>query len=263
MFYISKLIGMFIEPANLLALMTFLAILLGLSPDITCKRIARKVLVLVGLCVCTLAVLPVGKWALVPLENRYANVSLPDKIDGIILLTGDENATVSEARRLPIAGYATQRYVHVARLAKRYPDAKIIVVGDTRPSYPSGTVTTKMIAQSVLKSIGVPENRVVFEEQSRNTHENAMLATRLINSGSGKSWVLVTSAFHMPRSVLSFMKSGMQVVPSPSDYYTEGEIRFSLYTHMSQNLQYLNVAAHEYYGLLAYRLMGRIDRLWI
>jgi uncharacterized SAM-binding protein YcdF (DUF218 family) len=263
MFYVSKLLGSVIEPANFLALLSFLAVLLGVSPDQACKRIARKTLVFVALCLCLMAVLPVGKWALAPLENRYANIVLPEELTGIILLTGDENATVSEARRLPVAGYATQRYVHVARLARRYPDAKIIVVGDTRPSYPSGTVTTKMIAQSAMKAMGIPESQVLYEEESRNTYENAMLASQILKPKTGEKWALVTSGFHMPRAVLCFMKTGMDVIPSISDYYTDGKIEFALYTHLSQNLHYLTVAAHEYYGLLAYRLMKRIDRLWI
>ncbi|MDD3181499.1 MAG: YdcF family protein [Alphaproteobacteria bacterium] len=263
MFTLSKLIGNCIEPATFLTLLTFFALALQLTHSSCAKVFSRRMLLCMAACLFCLALLPLGMWALVPLENRYAKLSLPENVDGILMLTGDEAPGLSEARGLAVAGWASQRYIHLARLAQKYPAAKLVVVGDTRPLSPSQKTTTQDIARDILQNIGVPLERVIFEKASRNTHENAHFSKNLINPAPQETWVVVTMAPHLPRAVLCFLHEGWRVIPSASDYLTDGKITLRLFTHMSSNLDLLNLAAHEYYGLFSYWMLGWTDSLWI
>src|SRR5207248_10072596 len=65
---------------------------------------------------------------------------------------------------------------------------------------------------------GVAENRIVLEERSRSTHENAVFAKELIRPSTAETWILVTSAFHMPRAVASFRAVDWPVIPYPVDF---------------------------------------------
>ena len=208
-----------------------------------------------------IAVFPVGEWALMPLENRYAKADLPAKVDGIVLLTGDESPLRSDTRGQPLAGQASSRYLHLAALARRYPKARIVVTGDTAPYYKS-SVTTHSIAAQILAAVGVDPARVTFEKDALTTYDNARLTARLAKPKKDEVWLLVTSAWHMPRSVLCFERQGMDVVPAPTDYLTADHTHFRPYFDLSKQLGLLRTALHEYYGLLGYWLTGRIERLW-
>lgn len=262
MFVFSKIVGIIIEPASLLLLLTVIALLLRRSTYRAVRRFARGLLILLGVCLFLLLVLPVGQWALAPLENRYAGTVLPDKVDGILLLTGDEAPGLSADRNLPVAGAATARYIHLARLAKAYPQARLVVVGDTRPFSPSGKLETKDIAKEILATIGVDLSRVTYETHSLNTRQNAIEAQKLVNPRPGEKWVVVTMAPHLPRAMLCFKAVGWDVIPSASDYYTNGRYLMEPYLHFTRNLYLLTIAAHEYYGLVSYRLLGWTKQIW-
>lgn len=263
MFAFSKIIGNLIEPATFLVFLAVLGLVCRAFRAPFVQRLGRILIGFVLIVVLLLSFLPIGKWALLPLENRYAQVELPPKVDGIILLTGDEAPALLETRGIAVAGWASQRYIHLARLAQKYPDAKLVVTGDTLPATQNVTQrTTQDVSSDILKTIGVPLSRVIFERDSRNTRENAANTKRLLNPESGEIWVIVSMAAHLPRAVLCFAQEGWDVIPSPSDYYTRGDEGFSLYTHLTDNLRYLSSATHEYYGLVAYWLLGWTDRLW-
>lgn len=262
MFEVSKIIGAVIDPTVLIALCLLLGVSLYASGRVFLQSIGKILILVTTLFFASLAVYPLGSWAIEPLENLYASVGLPQKVDGILLLTGDENVHVSESRHTAVGGSATQRYVHLANLARKYPEAKIVIVGTTVPSFGGEQWTTKTVSIALLESVGVQQDRVLFEEQSRTTRENAVFAYEMMKPAPTENWVLVTSGYHMPRSVLSFAKVGWRVTPSISDYFTSGKEDLSVYHRMNTNLRMLSLAAHEYYGLLSYWFLKWIDRPW-
>ena len=71
------------------------------------------------------------------------------------------------------------------------------------------------MARQLWTGMGVPPERMLFETAARNTHENAVLAHALAKPRPGETWLLVTSASHMPRSVGVFRRAGWDVVPWP------------------------------------------------
>lgn len=262
MYPVLKFLSPLVEPANFLAALTLLAVLLRRSDIPSLRTLSHRLFVLVGLLVALAALLPVGAWSLRPLENRFGNVQMPERIDGIILLTGDENLGVSESRNFPVAGRAAQRYIHFARLAHRYPQARLVISGNTQSVNPAEKVTTKMIASAVLRSVAIDPNRVLFEEESRNTRENALMTLKAVAPKAGENWVVVTSGYHMPRAVMTFAKLGWIVTPSVADYYSEAKFRLALRPHLAHNIDLVTLAAHEYIGLVSYWLFGWIDRPW-
>ncbi|MGE4352196.1 MAG: YdcF family protein [Bdellovibrionales bacterium] len=260
MFSLSKLAGAFIEPA---ILMVGLAALVWLLSKLKWMQRLRTILaVLLTVLGLLLTFLPVGTWALTPLENRFSQTALPAKATGILLLTGDERPGVTERRGFPVGGWAAQRYIHLARLADRYPQAKLVIVGSTNHVSPSTKVHTDDIAANLLKAIHVSPQRVLYEKESRTTHENAVLTKAFVKPKAGETWIVISSAVHLPRAVLCFEREGWRVTPSPADYFTDGRYKVTPGLYLQQNLDFLSTAAHEYYGLVLYRMLGWIDRLW-
>jgi uncharacterized SAM-binding protein YcdF (DUF218 family) len=77
-----------------------------------------------------------------------------------------------------------------------------------------------------------------------------------------QTWLLVTSAFHMPRAMACFRKAGWNVAPATIGYLTDGTFSTRLQFNLGEHLMEMAWAEHEYYGLLAYWLMGYTDSLW-
>ena len=113
------------------------------------------------------------------------------------------------------------------------------------------------VAKQFFSEQGIPANRLILESKSRNTTENALLTYALLRPEPGQTWVLVTSAFHMPRAMRSFQRAGWTgVIPYPVDYRS-GRFADDISWNLAKNLETLNIAVKEYVGLLAYSLTGR------
>ena len=196
-----------------------------------------------------------------PLENHFEPV-LPDHVDGILVLGGDENPLISEGRGQPTVYTSASRYIHMADLAHKYPGARLVFSGGS--GLIGSQVKTKdaEVARQVMQIMDMPTDRIIFENQSRNTYENAVMAEKLLRPTPQQNWLLVTSAWHMPRAMGCFRKAGWNIYPQPTDYMTAGKIDTSLHLNLVDHLQKLTIAFHEYSGLLAYWLMGYTDQLW-
>ena len=208
-----------------------------------------------------IAVLPVGTWALTPLENRLA-FNPPDQVDGVIVLGGDENTEVSEARGVPTALDSMRRYVTFAEMARRYPDAKLVFSGGSGLLHPRAPMEDSEVARRIMTAIGVPMDRVIFEKTSRNTYENAVFSADIARPEAAQKWLLVTSAWHMPRAIGCFRKAGWNIDPAPTGYFTTGKYQLHPLFQFEEQLHMLTLAEHEYVGLVAYWLMGRTSALW-
>lgn len=223
-FEISKLVGFLLDPVNFFALFLFVQSLLAVLDNEGGAWAARRIIVLLALFLILLMVLPVGSLLLMPLENKEAVKEWPSKVDGIFLVAGGESSLLTESRGLPIAPGTVPRYLALAQAAKRYPSAEIAIIGRTDMAAPAEHTTTQDVSKAFLKQLGVPLKRVSFETESRTTHENAVFAKKKYKThviyGSRKAkkirkkrWLLITSAFHMPRAKASFMREGFSILP--------------------------------------------------
>jgi len=252
-FLLSKALWTFADPANfLLLLMVFAAVLLWTA----WRRAGRLVLSIVLLFLLLISVVPLGGYAMAYLEQRFPPAEPPSPIDGIVVLGGAIDA-VSYYER-PGSGYdsAMGRVVEAARLAKRNPTARLIVAGGPQPERGHSEADA---TREVLIDLGVAPQRIELEVHSRNTYENALFVKRIADPKPGEHWLLVTSAFHMPRAIGCFRAVGFPVSAFPVDY-KYGSLttpRFDFYDGLSE----LKYALHEYTGLLAYRLSGKTAEL--
>lgn len=259
MFLLSKVVGLLTHPVN----MVFLTLLLATALSMTrFFRIGRGILLAECAVLMVLAVLPLEEWLLAPLEDRFPVPQLPRQVDGIIVLGGAIDPVISVERGQPSADGAVDRLIALVDLGRRFPQARIIFTGG------SGSLTEQRykeapVVRQFLDQVGFPSSRVLFEDQSRNTRENATLSLEMARPQPGETWLLVTSALHMPRSVGTFRAVGWDILPWPVDYLTTGtpsadRLRFSV----AAGLSVLGTALHEWLGLLSYRVLGWSDALF-
>ncbi len=220
-FILSKILWVFFSPGNAFVLLFLLGVFLSIAHGEAYRRFGRRLCFALALVLFLIAVLPVGEWMLLPLENRFAPAKL-DRVDGIILVGGDENAELTEARGAPSALFSAGDYLVFAALIRQYPQAKLVFSGGSNLIAPSNTkLQPADVARHALASIGVPVDRMTFEDKSRNTYENAVKAAALMHPTPQQKWLLVTGAFHMPRTVASFRKAGWNVFAGAHRLYDD------------------------------------------
>jgi uncharacterized SAM-binding protein YcdF (DUF218 family) len=197
-----------------------------------------------------------------PLEDRFQRpASLPERVDGIVVLGGGFEAGINLVRGGYELNSSGDRFVEAAILGARHPEAKVVVTGGTGTIILEGEADGTT-APKLLTRLGIGPERLILESQSRNTYENAVFTKEIVNAKPGETWLLVTSAFHMPRSVGLFRKAGFDVVPWPSDYRTSGRETIGIAQDNPQDsLQNTSMALREWMGLFVYWMTGRIDQL--
>ena len=205
-------------------------------------------------------VLPVESWALRPLEDRFPPVTaMPAHLDGVVVLGGAIDELTSRDHDTPVLNEAANRITTFAILARAYPDAKLVFTGGSG-GLVQGVTSEAQYARTLLSDLGVAPGRVVFEDKSLTTFQNATLTRALVHPAPGEVWALVTSASHMPRSVAVFRAAGWDVLPWPTG--PRGRAGwFPLSRSLGAKLAALDAAAHEWAGLLAYWLMGKTASL--
>lgn len=260
LFALSKSLAFLVQPSSL----AFLALLLGLwmTRSWRCPRLASRLawggasfLIIGGL-------LPVGNALVLPLEQRFAGLPQPDPADGyygIILLGGFEDGWVSAGREQLHVNESAERLTEGLRLAKRLPETKIVFTGGVGGRGLPGREGAEAVS-GFLREMGIAGERIVLEGAARNTHENALLTSEMLAPEPSQRWLLVTSAYHMPRAMGLFRKAGFNVTAHPVDYRTRGaEDLARPFSRIPAGLQRLDLAASEWMGLLLYYLTGRID----
>lgn len=251
-FSIAKIFWILCQP------ITFIAFLMIIGIVFFKTAFGRKFLVSVCSLFVFLGFFPVGNNLLWYLEDMYElpNV-LPKKIDGIIVLGGAIEGKLTYAHGQPQINDNAERMTEFVKLGRLYPNAKLVFTGgDGTLFQSSGKEST--IASILFKDLGFTSPQLVFEDKSKNTYENMVFSRELVNPKPGEQWVLVTSAFHLPRSVAIFSSNGWQVIPYPAGYITEGRYDYTPNAEVLGNYYKLQVAVREIVGIIAYTLTERI-----
>lgn len=255
-FYLSKIFWFFIQPLNFAIFLLLAGLVAGYFGR---RRFFRAAATASLLILAISAWTSLGALMLNPLEERFARPDSPAKVDGIVVLGGGFEGAINLARGGYELNSGGDRFVETAILARRYPDAKVIISGGTGALMLEGEGDADT-APRLLEALGVAPERLVLENRSRNTFENALFSKELVTPKPGETWLLVTSAFHMPRSMALFAKAGFPVVAWPVDYRTSGEEGISLFAdNPADSLANTTMAVREWIGLVAYWLSGRID----
>lgn len=260
-FYLSKILWFFLAPTNLLVALTCLG---AAALALRWYRLARALSLVAAAGFVVMGFLPFHAWLLRPLEDRFPRPDLAGKeIAGIIVLGGAVDQMATKARGPVQLNDAGSRMTESVALARKFPSARLVFTGGSARLL-GITETEAGSARAFYIAMGVAADRLVLEDRSRNTYENAIYTRDLVRPKPGENWLLVTSAWHMPRSIGIFRKAGFPVIAYPVDYRTLGVARdfWSPLREISLGLRLTDTAVREWIGLVAYRLAGKTDALF-
>ncbi|MFM8699844.1 MAG: YdcF family protein [Hyphomicrobiales bacterium] len=261
MYYLlSKILWLLAAPSNLLALIAFFGALLALT---SWRRTGLTLAITGSALLLLLGFLPIGRLIVEPLETRFPKwVEDGRPIDGVIVLGGPVAPVQSKAWNTLALGGGAERIIAMADLARRYPSAKVVFTGGVGNLF-GAQFTEAGALRANLNELGLAQNRIIFEEDSKNTYENAVFSKKMLSPATGQRWLLVTSAAHMPRSVGLFRKAGFPVEPYPVDWTTApGEDQAAVNMTVSEGLGSVDVAVREWIGLVAAYCLGQSDTLF-
>ena len=259
-FYLSKVLGTLLTPTSFLVLlMVFAAVLLFTR----WFRFARSLIVAAVLALGTSTMLITGQSLIAPLENRFpAKPELPRSPDGIILLGGAIDGPLSESRGQISTFDGAERYFEFVRLMQLHPRARGLVSGGLG-SISQNAKGEAFHARRLLDELGIDISRISFEEESRNTDENVHYSKKLVKPKPGSLWIVITSAYHMPRSVGIFQRQNWPVVAWPVDYRSHGPSGNNQWTLFGgEALDLVDTAVREWIGLVAYFITDRTSALF-
>jgi len=259
-FILSKIAGFFAQPSDIAATLAALGVVLLFTRF---RRTGRALAALGVLLLLIAGLSPLGNALMLPLEERFppwdASRGAPA---GIIVLCGAIGPEISAERGMTDLNESAERLTATAALAQKYPAARIVYSGGNARLVLTGGIEADY-AIDLLESLGVARARVLAERQSRNTIENAEFSRKLAGPKPGERWLLVTSAYHMPRAIGAFRRAGFPVEAYPVDWRTRGPIDLWLpFETVTAGLRRTDTATREWIGLVAYWLTGRSSELF-
>ncbi|WP_185982482.1 YdcF family protein [Aureimonas mangrovi] len=260
MFFVLSKVGWYLVQPLVVVLL-----LLALGLFAVAVRRLRTGLALGGLSFAILAVValsPLGLLMMSALEERIPRPDLPAEIAGIVVLGGSFDTRIARTRGEPELNDAADRVTAALALARRYPEARIIFSGGSAALL-ADDIAESIPARQLFLELGLDPERLVLEEAARNTAENAVLSRKIADPQPGETWLLVTSAFHMPRAVGCFRVAGFDVLPYPVDYRTpSGSAVWQPSSASIRNVEKVHFSVREYLGLAVYWMTGRTDALF-
>ena len=259
-FVLAKILGFFALPSNIFVALGLLGLLLQGT------RFARAGcrLIIAGLTLLALfGWTPLGNILILPLEQRFPawHQGGGRAPDGFVVLGGVFDTLVSQARGEVALTDAAERVTAVVELARTYPNARIVFSGGSGRLLLHGALESNL-ALRMFASLGIPASRVEVDERARDTLENAVFSKAIAAPKPGERWLVVTSAYHMPRSIGAFRRAGFLVEAYPVDWRTRGEADLMRpFDALADGLKRSDTAMREWIGLVAYWLTGRTSAL--
>ncbi|WP_291960369.1 YdcF family protein [Chelatococcus sp.] len=262
-FYASKIIWFLTAPSTLMMATVCLGALLLFTRFF---KMGRFLVALGALGFLVFGSSPVPRLMIRELERQFppmtpamtAETAAARPVDGIIVLGGALDYRRGQMR-LTDAG---ARVSAALALAHQHPEARVVFTGGHDAILLRSPVSEADMARGLFQSASLADSRVVYEGQSRNTRENALFTAKLVTPQPGERWLLVTSAFHMPRAMGTFRAAGFDVEPYPVDFRADDSIDdIRPFRMVSEGLRLTDLTVREAMGLIAYRLNGYTDAL--
>ncbi|MEN6566119.1 MAG: YdcF family protein [Veillonellales bacterium] len=254
MIYCLKVITNFILPPGI-----FIIVMIYIFLRYYRKREkSRKTLAILVIVVYFLSINYTGAMLLRSLEQRYA----PSKQfsgDVVIMLGGGATFNTPDIDgQGNLFGGAANRLLTAVRLYRQF-DVPIIVSGGQAFA---DSACEAVIAKRILLGLGVPEEKIIMEDVSLNTTQNARYVKKILIERGFKRPILVTSAYHMERAVLNFRFRGVGVVPFPCDYMISEQksLHINSFVPSADGLQYLCIFLHEWLGIWALKINAYFGR---
>lgn len=257
-FYSSKIIWLLVSPYSLFVILLTITLLLLLFNKFTKAKILLTFLTLITL---SLSFFSIGELLLYPLESRFQhNPELPEQVDGIIVLGGSVLPSASHEWQQLETNSFNERIFSFIELAHQYPQAKLVFTGGSA-SLNRNRPTEADIIEPFLRKAGLNTGRLILENQARNTAENVSRTKQLIQPKAQENWIVITTAFHMPRTIGLFCQQNWPVMAYPVDHQTIPSEMYNARFNLSGHANNLQHAIHEWLGLAAYYATGKIDSI--
>ena len=255
MFLASKFLSFLTQPLAWVACLMTLGILLAWRRPAVARRLNVAAL---GLLL-VLGWEPLPNAALRYLENQYPATTPNDsqtRAVGVIVLGGAlESAYLWNHPGQSALNEAAERMTEVAPLLRQQPHLKVLFTGGEGELFGTGPSEAER-ARQFFEAQGLAAEQLILESASRTTYENAVLSQQIPGVEAAKPWLLLTSAYHMPRAMAAFRRAGWNVIAYPVDFRSGTATPWTQYS-MDQGVKRWRLALHEVLGLLAYRLAGR------
>ena len=254
LFFLKKFVGDLIMPLGAVQLLLVAGLVLLFKRRINWGRF---VVLAATLILYLFSLSPMADLLARPLEEAYPVIrtgSLPSDLGAVVVLSGG----VLDREDLPLAarlgGDTLQRVMEGVRLWRARPGAKLILCGGEWSEKENIPTPARLMADLAL-DLGVDRSKVILEEVSRDTFENAREAAKIMDRGP---FALVTSARHLPRAVAIFRKMGLDPIPAPTDHKIRALGPDNGFLPGLGGLASTQESLHEYLGLAWYRLNGRL-----
>ncbi len=255
---LSKVVPAFLFPAGLVLVLCLVTAWLAFRKG---ARVAGSLAVLAALVLYLAANPLVSNRLLISLERDYPPSHDNPRASAIVLLGGGMVPLLAP-RVYPETGPAGDRLIHAARLWRQGLAPVLVATGGYIEFLTDAPGTeADLYAQVLTELFGVPDSAMIAMGRSRTTHEDAVFTAEVFKeAGLEKNILLVTSATHMRRAEALFRKAGFVVQPAPTDYRGEAALSFKMFDLLpkAEALSNTTVALHEYLGLWAYRMAGKI-----
>jgi uncharacterized SAM-binding protein YcdF (DUF218 family) len=251
MFVLSKLMSAITQPVFWLALWWVLALLLLNRWRRGAVRMLWLGLVLLGL----LGFEALPNALLRPLENRFAVPSakaVPGHVGVVVLGGAFQNPALYQAHGQVPLGESAERMTVPVGMLRQHPKLTLVFSGGDGRLLGAG-ITEAQLAQDFYQEQGVDMSRVLLEGGSRTTRENARQVAAMLGPRCQEPWLLVTSAWHMPRAMTEFEALGCRVTAYPVDFRTTQATPLTEYS-LARSLMLWQTALHEWLGMAVYAM---------
>ncbi|MDC3021755.1 YdcF family protein [Pelagibacteraceae bacterium] len=258
-FYLSKIIWLILNPFNLFIFITLFSISLYFF---NLRRLSLIIFLINFVFIAFISFLPIGSYLIYNIEKEYHSyIQPPEQVDGILILGGATNPILyNEYDQISLNG-SSERLVESVFIIKKFDKAKVIFSGGSgivnRPDFDHAQV-----AKSFYKKIGIEIDRIIFEDNSRNTYENIMYSKKIANPKLNENWLLITSASHMKRALLIADKNNWKLIPYAVDFKNIKDFKLIPNLKLLTNLNSFQHGSREWLGLVSYYLMGRTDKIF-
>ena len=258
-FYLSKIFWLILNPFNLFIFITLLSIFLYF---LNLRRVSLIIFLINFIFILIISFLPIGNFLIYKIEKEYhSNTKIPERVDGILILGGATNPLLFKEYDQISLGGSAERLVESVIVIKKFKKAKVIFSGG------SGVINRpdlghSQVAKSFYKKIGIETNKIIFEDDSRNTYENIIYSKKIAKPKINENWLLITSASHMKRALLIANKNNWKITPYAVDFKNTKNFKFIPNLKLLKNINSFQQGSHEWLGLISYYLMGRTDKVF-
>ncbi|PLY06859.1 MAG: hypothetical protein C0625_07915 [Arcobacter sp.] len=249
LFTIKKFISMFLMPMSLGLILLFLGIIFLLSKNY--KR-AKFFLISSFIWLALIGYSPFSNYLIQPLENQYKSyIDVDPKIEYVLVL-GSGHVTNDKMSKLSqLSTSALMRLTEGIRIYRKLDNGKLILSG-----YAGEDIKTPhaFISRDVAISLGVPASDIITQEEAKDTAEEAEYAKKTVNKNK---FVLVTSAFHMPRAINIFESANLSPIAAPTDFLSKEDGDYKREPR-GKEIRKSELAIHEYLGTFWHSLIEKI-----